>query len=328
MRKTFIASSIVAALSGCGGGGGDSISQPATGAPSTPTAPPVVTTDSTVVPVAPAGTYADGDKLAAYNYLNAQRLQCGFGALAQSTPLDKAAQGHADYVARNVDAGHLDAYGHLENASYSGFTGVSPLDRANLQGYGGLGVAEDASVKASAFLAMQEFLSVTYHTISALGGDRDIGIGVSPTTTKWALPVVVVDLGLRSTADVQYLDSKVMAMFPCDGQTGIAGAQYGESPSPILGRDFALNPAGRSIIAMVRIGQVLSVSEFTLSQAGGSPLKATLLTSDTDPNKLLSSNAVVLIPDAPLAAKTTYTAKLVGTNNGQPINKTWRFTTQ
>ncbi|MDF3838450.1 hypothetical protein P3W85_36785 [Cupriavidus basilensis] len=42
----------------------------------------------------------------------------------------------------------------------------------------------------------------------------------------------------------------------------------------------------------------------------------------------MSSNVGALIPDAPLAAKTTYSAKLVGTNNGQPVNKTWSFTTQ
>ncbi|MCP3024558.1 hypothetical protein [Cupriavidus basilensis] len=43
---------------------------------------------------------------------------------------------------------------------------------------------------------------------------------------------------------------------------------------------------------------------------------------------MLPSNTVVLIPDAPLALKTPYTAKLIGTSNGQPINKSWSFTTQ
>ncbi|MFJ1260564.1 CAP domain-containing protein [Cupriavidus sp. CuC1] len=328
MQRTILVLSLLAVLSGCGGGGGGGDSTTSgSSQPTTPTVP-VVTTDSTIVATAPAGTYSDTDKLGAYNYLNAQRVTCGFGALAQNAALDKAAQAHADFIAKNVDAGHADAYGHLENATYPGFTGSAPLDRANLQSYGGVGVGEDISADPSAYVGVQEFLSVTYHAVSVLGGYRDLGIGVSKKTSTWALPVVVLNLGLRSTADVQNLDSKVVATFPCDGQTSVTTAHGSESPSPILGRDLTINPAGRSVIAMVRTGQTLSVSEFTVTATGGTALKATLLTSATDPNKMLSSNVVALIPDAPLAAKTTYTAKLVGTNNGQPVNKTWSFTTQ
>ncbi|MGT2455718.1 CAP domain-containing protein [Cupriavidus basilensis] len=331
MRKTIFAFSIVAALSGCGGGG-DSTSggQPATGAPSTPTTPipPVVTTDSTLVTVAPAGTYSDADKLAAYNYLNTQRLACGFGALAQNTALDKSAQAHANFVAANIDAGRSDAYGHFENPAYPGYTGHTPLDRANLQSYGGVGVSEDLAADQSANTAVQAFLSATYHAISALGGDHDIGIGVSPTMTTRAGRIVVLNPGLRSLSELQYLDSKTVATFPCDGQADVVRQHAFEAPSPIPGRDFSTNAPGRAIFAIVRLNQTLNVSEFSVTPAGGNALKATLLTSNTDPNKALSSNVAVLIPDSPLAAKTTFTAKLVGTNNGQPVNKTWSFTTQ
>ena len=334
MKKTIVfllVLSAFAALSGCGGGGGDNTasngSQPAT--PSTPTTPttPVVTTDSTIVATAPAGTYSDADKLAAYNYLNAQRVTCGFGALAQNAALDKSAQSHAEYVATNVDAGRADAYGHTETGAYTGFTGVTPLDRANFRGYGGILVGEDLTADVTANAAIQNFLGATYHAVGALRSDRDVGLGTAMSST-WNLPVVALNFGLRSAADEQLLDSKTVATYPCDGQIGVTKEHIGETPSPIPGRDFSKNRPGLVLVAMVRVGQTLTVSEFSLTPEGGTALKTILLTSATDPNKMLSSNVVALIPDAPLAAKTTYTAKLVGTNNGQAVNKTWSFTTQ
>lgn len=80
-----------AMLAGCGGGGED------------PTLTPTPTTPSIYQPIAlqtamPAGNYTDPMRLAAFNYLNTERLKCGFGALTQNTTLDKAAQNHAEYV--------------------------------------------------------------------------------------------------------------------------------------------------------------------------------------------------------------------------------------
>ncbi len=329
MRKSILAFSIVAALSGCGGGGdNNSNSQPATGTPSTPTTPPVVTTDSTVIMVAPAGNYADADRLAAYNYLNTQRVTCGFGALAQSAALDRAAQAHADFVATNVDAGHPDAYSHTENASYPGFTGALPIDRANSQGYGGVSAGENLAAEDTALLAAKGLLTVAYHTLGTLRVDRDIGLGISKKTATFATPITVVTLGLRSSSDAQYVDSKTVVTFPCDGQSGVTTTHFAELPNPLPGRDLAKNPAGRPIIVKIRAGQTLSVSDFSVATAGGTSVKATLLTKATDPNQYVLDNEAVLIPDLPLTAKTTYTAKLVGTNNGQPISKTWSFTTQ
>ncbi|MDF3833272.1 hypothetical protein P3W85_09980 [Cupriavidus basilensis] len=79
----------------------------------------------------------------------------------------------------------------------------------------------------------------------------------------------------------------------------------------------------------MRVNQTLTVSEFSLPPAGGTAtFKATLLANATDPNKMLPASVAVIIPDAPRAAKTTYPADLVGTNNWQPVNKIWSFTTQ
>ncbi|MFJ1260565.1 CAP domain-containing protein [Cupriavidus sp. CuC1] len=322
--RQFLCLAILASLAGCGSSGGvsreDSTSPDGTIGSAT--------SDATILASAPEATYADSDRLAAYDYLNALRMQCGFGARIQSFALDKAAQAHAEFIAANLDAGRTDAYGHTENPSYPGFTGTLPLDRANVFSYGGIGVGENLAAEPSALQAAQVLTSVTYHTVGTLGFDREIGIGKSERTTTLAVPITVLKVGIRSASDVQYLDSRTVATFPCDGQTGVTTTHGDETPSPLPGRSLSIDPAGRVIVAVVRVHQSLSVSEFSIAPRGGRPLKATLLTSASDPNKLLPSNVAALIPDAPLSSRTTYTARLVGTNNGQPVTKIWSFATQ
>lgn len=133
-----------------------------------------------------------------------------FGARAQNVALDKAAQGHADFIAANLDAGRLDAYGHTENPKCPGFTGAEPADGASLHSYQGFGVGEHLAAEPSTFRVAQVLMSVTYHTVAALGIDREIGIGRSARTTNFAVPITVLS-GLQSGAMAQYLDSRVIA---------------------------------------------------------------------------------------------------------------------
>ncbi|MFJ1260286.1 CAP domain-containing protein [Cupriavidus sp. CuC1] len=327
LKKSIAVLSVFAA--GCAaGGGGKSADTEGLRVPPEATSAPTSASDATILTSAPEGSYSDSDRLATYNFLNAQRTKCGFGARAQNAALDKAAQAHADFIAANLDAGRSDAYGHAENPSYPGYTGTLPLDRANSHSYGGIGVGENLAAESTALKAAEVLMSVTYHTLGTLGFDREIGIGKSERTVSFAVPITVLKVGIRSAADVQYLDSREVATFPCDGQAGVTTTHGDESPNPLPGRSLTTNPAGRAIVAVVRAHQTLTDSEFSIAPAGGTQLKATLLTNATDPNKMLPASVAVIMPDESLVAKTTYTAQLVGTNNGQPVNKTWRFTTQ
>ena len=82
----------------------------------------------------------------------------------------------------------------------------------------------------------------------------------------------------------------------------------------------------------VRTGQMLEVTSLTLSllNADGSLTPAPLrliLTQATDPNHLLDTSEVVGLPDAPLAASSTYKVVFVGHNNGVPVTRSFSFTT-
>lgn len=123
----------VALLVACGGGGGGGTASTPTPNPTptpTPTPTPVVVTSNIVTSVS-TPTYAPvSEELAAFNLLNAERLRCGFGLLAQNPALDTAARGHADWLLIN------NYTGHYQIAGTTGFTGLTPDDRLVAAGYG------------------------------------------------------------------------------------------------------------------------------------------------------------------------------------------------
>ena len=287
MRLPFLYLAIVAVLPGCSGVRGDassSLGQSPHGI--SPTSVSAAASDATILASAPEGISSDSDRLAAYNYLNTVRVKCGFGARIQNVALDNAAQAHAEFIAANLDAGRLDAYGHAENPAYPGYTGNLPLDRASSHAYVGIGVGEILAAEPSALQAAQVLTSVTYHTVGTLSFDREIGIGKSERTITLTVPITVLKVGIRSASDVQFLDSRTVATFPCDGQTDVTTTHGDETPSPLPGRSLSIDPAGRVIVAVARVNQALAVSEFSVAPRSGRPLKATLLTSATDPTSL------------------------------------------
>lgn len=113
-------------------------------APVTPTAPAAdVANPSTITTTVVAPTYPSASEQAtAFSLLNAERVACGFGAVAQSTQQDAAAAGHAKYLL-------ADNFGdQYQHAGTPNFTGNSPLDRATAAGYTAMSIADlNTSVK-------------------------------------------------------------------------------------------------------------------------------------------------------------------------------------
>jgi hypothetical protein len=77
----------------------------------------------------------------------------------------------------------------------------------------------------------------------------------------------------------------------------------------------------------VRVGQTLVVDSWTLTRQGDAAPLANwrILTAANDPNSILRSHQAVLIPDQPLVRGATYVARIRGTNNGQPFDRTYTF---
>ena len=107
-----------------------------------------------------------------------------------------------------------------------------------------------------------------------------------------------------------------------------------ETPNPVP--DIS-TPVGHPVMFRIPRGVTLNVSTFVLTNALGTAVPTRILISPTskngstssavvDPNNALPSNAVFLIPLAPLSAG-TYTAMFQGSrgDSGAIINKTWSF---
>jgi uncharacterized protein YkwD len=305
------------------GGGGSTANSPTAPAPN-PT--PVVVAASLITTV-PAANYT-GEQAAAYTLINAQRSTCGFGLLAQNTALDAAAASHVAYF--SVSVAGTDA--HTEIVGQTGFTGVTPTDRAVAKGY--VGQAGEVAAIGTAVGATRILFSAPYHLRGLMDGYRDIGIAVGTGAVVRENNYFVGDLGNQTNAGLQLLAGTDVMTYPCDGTTGVNYLLVGETPNPVPGLDLYKNPIGTPILIKVRDGNVLTVTSATMSNkaTGASVTLRPAVTAANDPNRVngmayYKASEAYVAPDAPLSPGTQYQAVVVGTNNGVPFSRTINFTT-
>jgi len=115
-----------------------------------------------------------------------------------------------------------------------------------------------------------------------------------------------------------------IGMYPFDGQTGIAVDFFSdeESPDPVPN----LNRVGYPVSLHIDDARVLSVTSFTLAPVGGSAVPAQLLTN-AGGDAHIPASAAAIVPLDVLAYGATYEANFSGSADGQPLARTWRFTT-
>lgn len=280
-----------------------------------------------ILNVGPGSTYTD-DPAVAFNLINAERNTCGFGLLTQNAALDAAARAHAAYAPVSGAAGD-DA--HVEVAGRTGFTGVTPTARAAAQGYSGS--AGEVFAIGNGATATHLLLSAPYHLRGLMDGYRDIGIGMSTSSTP-DFPYFVGDLGIPAGAGMQQLGSSDIATYPCNGVTGVNFQLRGESPNPVPGRNLSTNPIGTPILIKVRDGNSLTITStamINVANGAGVALRAPVGAAN-DPNKVnnvsyFKASEAYIAPDAPLAKGTLYQVTVTGTNNGTAFSRTFSFTT-
>lgn len=338
-KTSLTALTISVLLAACGGGGVESTTSsalaPVVSAPAVPpVAPPTV--PAPVVPAAPAdsmiqtqvlaATYASGtEQRNAYDYLNAQRLHCGFGLLQQDSKLDVAAQGHANYLTvNNLLPGHYQDQTRFP----LGFTGNTINDRTTAAGYMatfGDEVIAGAEMKYGSSLGqsgIMDLFTTPYHGNGLLYANRDIGIGFGK--------YMVVEFGTTTARPKQQIPANQVLTYPCEGTTGVLSKSYvDENPAPIAGRNLQSNPIGHPIYVKVSEGNTLVLSSYILRKTGTSvDLALQLLNKATDTTKTITDDATAIVmPLAPLERNASYLFAASGTNNGNPISVTFTFTT-
>jgi hypothetical protein len=262
-----------------------------------------------------------------FNQVNAYRQQCGFPAVLENTVLDQAAQAHAMWEGLN------NAVADNETAGQQGFTGVTYLDRAAHFGFpttnaigGGVSAAHwvAAALTETEYgqtLANQWFTGV-YHAPVVLTPVTKIGVGEYETSLN-GFPAAWGSLTLEDTS-IQQLTTSGPLTFPCQGVTGLSPKAHTETPTP----PNTSGPWGTPVIVMGNATDTIVLTSGTMTDPSGNVINLQLLYSANDPNKELQSYQAVAYPTTPLAANTTYTVNVSGTQNGTPFTKPpFTFTT-
>lgn len=320
-RVAVLACSV--AMASCGGGGGDG--SPSSPPPPPPPGPPPVVPAIRSVPV-PVGY--DANRLAAFNRINEARAAAGLGLLEQAVLLDSAAQAHADWQGLN------GVCGHFEVAGTPGFIGVYPIDRINFVGYhssGGGG--EDVDFQTDSVEAIDELLRVFYHREFLLMPDYvDVGIGRSRYIgTACNVPLVVEldtpsDPATLSWGQAMRTEAAPLSVWPLDGATDVATHMGGEIPNPVP--EISVYLLGMPATLVADYWKRIEVSRLEMVEFGsGVTVDAVIRSADNDPNGLVFSNYVGIIPRNALKPITTYTVTFEGKVGGLPVKRVWTFTT-
>ena len=264
LSTLFVTALATLALVACGGGDGDTS---ATGSSSGASASSIPIQTTVLEPPLVVGTA----RRLALDYLNRQRLHCGFGALRYSTVLEEAGTAHANYTLLNAKSPLF--HPHTEVSGLPGFTAPSPTERAIRRGYktngtevGEIGVAPalySASVESynAAPLHLIETegmrgLSVApYHAMHFLGAYTEVGVGVvrqetrgpAQTTYFGNVPVLrpeSIELNYSMFVMLGYAMDQLgqlppagtgVRTYPCEGSTDVPPLLMGEWTDPALG---------------------------------------------------------------------------------------------
>lgn len=321
----FAVLAVLAVLAACGGGGEGSSSPPASNLP--PITAPVAFVDLLPPQTNAVGTYADVQRLLAFDHLNDLRTKAGLGVLYQSASLDAAAQAHAEYLSVN------NVYGHYETPGTPGFTGADHLARMAAAGYRpqyGTEVVSFSTRPMGAVALLDALVGTPYHRMAMMRYRvSDAGVGFST-----GFPTNVVVKIAHTATNPQGAPSTPAILWPGEGSTGVPLSGCCEEPDPAP--ELAGKPWGYPVSVQTHESKVLAVTSFTLEYtpagAGAPTVVATkLLSFGTDPNLGTSvynaRHVAFALPLAPLLTGTTYTARFEGTIDGAAYSRVWSFTT-
>ena len=289
-------------------------------------------------------------------YLNGLRERAGLVPFYRNEALEKAAAGHASYLASNR------ADGHYQNPSLPGFTGESPADRAVAAGYPSRVVRENlSSGNLDSKESVDGLFSAIYHRFGFLDPEMD-EIGIAYARDRSGRRIYVYDMGSYRIAELcrqegyrgrgEYLlglcadgamrvgrakFTKVSQMnakrsgkvivWPYEGQKDVPPAFFEEIPDPLPGYSVSGYPI--SIVFNDFFFKRVSIGSFRLYDAGDKrEIPVRLMGSHNDPHHLLEENQYAIFPLERLEYATRYIARVDYVADGRSGAKEWHFTTR
>ncbi|MBT9493056.1 MAG: hypothetical protein IV107_12090 [Paucibacter sp.] len=292
-------------------------------------------------------------------------MNCGFGLLRQNDLIDKAAKGHADYVARHMSTPGFTGR-HYQDPSLAGFTGIEPTDRAKAAGYaayvgevitaGWYSTKTEADAQLpgpmrSGEFVVRNFINTIYHMAAILSDAHDVGVGITtrsapmPYTIETAtevksgfnpakVQISVINQGSLGKGQKPLPDT--VQSYPCEGSKGLMiefgtdGNATGETPDPFEGLRANVLKApswGHPLYFFNPSGGSLTISSAQLTDAAGVSIPLFHFTHEVDPHRRLSASQVFLIPLKKLDKNASYFLQVQGQQSGKPFAKAFRFST-
>jgi uncharacterized protein YkwD len=331
---TCTLSSVILVACGGGGGGGTSTNPPvitytATCADNTQrTSTSSLNAAAAMCPIDPVV-----DAKAAFDYLNAERVKCGFSPLVRNTLIDKAAQSHATWMNTNGN------YSHVETAGSAGFTGTSVGSRMSAAGYNLLGSVLSAasygevlsynSNQTSATNLARWLIGAPYHGAYMLGGFgyNAVGLGVNTANGNKAL---VMNFSWNYDNPKQLIGANTVLTYPCQGVTTASPEAYNESPNPLPATPVSTS-WGQPIYIMTQMGNSITIASATMTHVATNkavPLyPPKTISNDVNAATELLGNWGYVLPQVPLTPNSNYAVTVTGTNNGVNFSKSFTFGT-
>ena len=235
--------------------------------------------------------------------------QMRFAIGAPTIPLDArvqlAAQNHANYSAANRTGGHY------ETAGLPYYTGYGPRDRVIAAGLTTTFVSEVAT-GGGGLAGVTQLWDAPYHRLGLMHPSASsAGWGHSDLAGSATVADITYDFGIRS---VDFVRS------PANGQTGIPTSWSGnESPSPLPAG--VRGPVGYPIMVVYSGGQRVDMRAAEIIAPSGARVPIYYVTPQFE------NDYQVIIPQAPLAAGTTYHVRFDINVSSQMRTNEWDFTT-
>jgi uncharacterized protein YkwD len=262
--------------------------------------------------------------------LNHARCLAGVPSLARHQALDTAASNHANYSVLNASATHT------ESSTLAGFTASSPGERMSSSGYSSFSAQRPEPYQWGEVLARtgpvareahDGLISAIYHRLAMLS-PQVAHAGVALHTTADAKEMVSV-IDMAASTDLR---KGGLIAYPAAGQQQVPVAFNSdlELPDPFPAQGIV----GYPISIQSDRGSVLRVNKFELRDANqqlvASHLRAKIANAaagvQIDPQ--LDSSEAFLSAAAALTPNTTYTVTFEGSLDGNPVIKTWAFSTE
>ncbi len=350
-NRAILLTLLATSLTACGGGG-ESSNSDSSSTPSSPTPIPTPTTNSTV-------------ELAAMKLLNENRSQCGFGTLTANQNLNLTAINHANYMASVTETNKQPFASHEEQAEtglldtgitnpyYSGIdlaTRLNPLTLGKnavnthytYQAQGENISLSNFSIKDSSYTVndaatvesmLYNLFAAPYH-LRTLVYPQFTEVGLSYQLVKWTANNEINHTSLLEIVSAlpssqKYIENTKLLNFPCNGITTDYKLED-ETPNPFgTTRNLKDQPTGQPVYVLAPFDKTIAEATATITQNGTSIGVIHTLTSLSDPNKLLSKNEVIFIPDLPLKPNTSYQVSYqLVYNDGQKTTNQFTFKTR